>query len=69
MELCTDMVLLASERWQKSPWAVFSDIAVIFFVTWSKEKLSKPRQARMDALMAVWAKTPMYLLPEKCPSG
>jgi len=41
VELCTDMVLLASERWQKSPWA------------------------RMDALMAVWAKTPMYLLPEK----
>lgn len=22
-------------------------------------------QARMDALMAVWAKTPMYVLPEK----
>mmetsp|Transcript_25445 Transcript_25445/g.57580 ORF Transcript_25445/g.57580 Transcript_25445/m.57580 type:complete len:497 (+) Transcript_25445:82-1572(+) len=41
VELCTDMVILESERWQKSPWA------------------------RMDALMAVWAKTPLYLLPEK----
>ena len=68
MELCTDMVLLASERWQKSPWAVFSDIAVILS-RGAQWKMSKPRQARMDALMAVWAKTPMYLLPEKCPSG
>jgi len=41
VELCTDVVILESERWQKSPWS------------------------RMDALVAVWARTPMYLLPEK----
>ena len=41
VELCSDMVLLHSERWLKSPWA------------------------RLDALLAVWAKTPLYLLPEK----
>ncbi|CAK9078159.1 unnamed protein product [Durusdinium trenchii] len=41
IELCSDVVLLDSERWQKSPWT------------------------RMDALLAVWAKTPIYVLPEK----
>jgi len=41
VELCTDLVILESDRWQKSPWS------------------------RMDALVAVWARTPMYLLPEK----
>ena len=29
------------------------------------ERWLKSPWARMDALMAVWAKTPMYLLPEK----
>jgi len=39
--LSTDMVVLESDRWQKSSWA------------------------RLDALMAVWARKPIYILPEK----
>eukprot|EP00928_Gymnodinium_smaydae_P009928 TRINITY_DN13724_c0_g1_i1.p1 TRINITY_DN13724_c0_g1~~TRINITY_DN13724_c0_g1_i1.p1 ORF type:complete len:479 (-),score=122.28 TRINITY_DN13724_c0_g1_i1:126-1562(-) len=42
MSLCTEVVVVDSERWHKSPWA------------------------RMDALLgAVWARKPLYLLPEK----
>eukprot|EP00931_Biecheleriopsis_adriatica_P079862 TRINITY_DN53202_c0_g1_i1.p1 TRINITY_DN53202_c0_g1~~TRINITY_DN53202_c0_g1_i1.p1 ORF type:complete len:504 (+),score=136.99 TRINITY_DN53202_c0_g1_i1:96-1607(+) len=42
LSLCTDVVALESDRWQKSCWA------------------------RLDAMVgAVWAKKPLYLLPEK----
>mmetsp|Transcript_55756 Transcript_55756/g.121859 ORF Transcript_55756/g.121859 Transcript_55756/m.121859 type:complete len:470 (-) Transcript_55756:86-1495(-) len=41
VEICTDMLLLDSERWKKSPWA------------------------RLDALLAVWSRRPIYVLPEK----
>eukprot|EP00933_Yihiella_yeosuensis_P071064 TRINITY_DN7925_c0_g1_i1.p1 TRINITY_DN7925_c0_g1~~TRINITY_DN7925_c0_g1_i1.p1 ORF type:complete len:469 (-),score=104.38 TRINITY_DN7925_c0_g1_i1:438-1844(-) len=41
VELCSDLVILESERWHKSPWT------------------------RLDGLLAVWAKTPIYILPEK----
>mmetsp|Transcript_35554 Transcript_35554/g.98407 ORF Transcript_35554/g.98407 Transcript_35554/m.98407 type:complete len:472 (-) Transcript_35554:412-1827(-) len=40
LALCSDVVALESERWQRSSWA------------------------RLDALMAVWARRPLYLLPE-----
>lgn len=39
--LCTDMVVLESDRWHKSSWA------------------------RLDALLAVWARKPLYVCPEK----
>lgn len=42
MTICTDVIIMNSERWQKSPWA------------------------RLDALTgALWARKPLYLLPEK----
>merc|ERR1712232_820902 len=42
MSLCTDVVVVQSERWEKSLWT------------------------RLDCLMgAIWAKKPLYLLPEK----
>lgn len=40
-ELCTEVVILESERWHKSVWA------------------------RMDALTGIWARKPLYVLPEK----
>merc|ERR1712129_40709 len=41
MSLCSDIMILDSDRWHKSTWA------------------------RLDALLAVWARRPLYLLPEK----
>jgi len=41
MLLCSDVIVLDSDRWHKSAWA------------------------RLDAVLAVWARRPLYLLPEK----
>lgn len=41
VSLCTEVVVVDSERWKSSAWS------------------------RLDALLAVWARKPLYLLPEK----
>jgi len=41
VDVCTDIILLDSDRWHKSPWC------------------------RLDALLGVWARKPLYVLPEK----
>jgi len=41
LAMSTDVVVVESDRWRKSPWS------------------------RLDALLAVWARKPVYVLPEK----